>query len=64
MMIDKTETEKWAAADAAFARLDAARNRPWGAKEYLIAFLYWALVISMSWGVIAVGAFIIYAILA
>lgn len=54
IVITKTEAEKWAEFDAMMARRVAFEQRPWGAKDYVLAFLYWALVIGMSWGVIAV----------
>jgi len=60
----KTEAEIWAEFDAMRARRIAFEQRPWRATDYVLAFLYWSLVIGMSWGVIAVvvavGAFLVF----
>jgi hypothetical protein len=56
----KTEAEIWAEFDAMRARRIAFEQRPWRATDYVLAFLYWSLVVGIGWGVVAVAAFIIF----
>ena len=59
----KTEAEKWAEFDAMRARRVAFEQRPWRAKDYVLAFLYWALIFGISWGVVAVARFLVHTLL-
>jgi hypothetical protein len=59
-MSDKTEAEKWAEFDAMRARRVAFEQRPWRATDYVLAFLYNAVVFGIGWGVVAVAAFLIF----